>query len=50
VDILSEIDWTKIDISEIADRTLTNKQSKEQELILGLSKEEKEFLEEPAIE
>jgi type III restriction enzyme len=46
VDILSEIDWTKIDISEIADRTLTNKQSKEQELTLGLSKEEKEFLEE----
>ena len=24
VDILSEIDWTKIDISEIADRTLTD--------------------------
>jgi len=46
VDILSEIDWTKIDISEIAERTLTDKQSKEQELTLGLSKEEKEFLEE----
>lgn len=46
VDILSEIDWTKIDISEIAERTLTDKQSKEQELTLGLSKEEKELLEE----
>ena len=46
VDILSEIDWTKIDISEIAERTLTDKKSKEQELTLGLSKEEKEFLEE----
>ena len=46
VDILSEIDWTKIDISEIADKTLTDKKSKEQELTLGLSKEEKEFLEE----
>jgi type III restriction enzyme len=46
VDILSEIDWTKIDISEIADRTLTDKKSKEQELTLGLSKEEKDLLEE----
>ncbi len=46
VDILSEIDWTKIDISEIAERTLTDKKSKEQELTLGLSKEEKDFLEE----
>ncbi len=46
VDILSEIDWTKIDISEIAVRTLTDKKSKEQELTLGLSKEEKELLEE----
>lgn len=44
VDILSEIDWTKIDISEIAERTLTNKKSKELELTLGLSKEEKELL------
>lgn len=46
VDILSEIDWTKIDISEIADRTLTDKKSKEQELTLGLSKEETALLEE----
>jgi len=46
VDILSEIDWIKIDISEIAERTLTDKQSKEQELTLGLSREEKELLEE----
>jgi len=46
VDILSEIDWTKIDISEIAEKTLADKESKEQELTLGLSKEEKELLEE----
>ncbi|MBI2272739.1 MAG: DEAD/DEAH box helicase family protein [Bacteroidetes bacterium] len=46
VDILSEIDWTKIDISEIGERTLTDKKNEEQELTLGLSKEEKEFLEE----
>jgi type III restriction enzyme len=44
VDILSEIDWTKIDISEIAERILTDKKSKELELTLGLSKEEKELL------
>ena len=46
VDILGEIDWTKIDISEIAERTLIDKKSKEQELTLGLSKEEKEFVKE----
>ena len=46
VDILSKIDWTKIDVSEIADRTLTDNKSREQELTLGLSKEEKELLEE----
>jgi type III restriction enzyme len=45
-DILNGIDWEKIDVSEIAERTLSDKQSKEQELTLGLSKEEKEFLEE----
>ncbi|MEO9147364.1 MAG: DEAD/DEAH box helicase family protein [Ginsengibacter sp.] len=45
-DILSEIDWAKIDISEIADKTLTDRLSKEQELTLGLSQEEKELLEE----
>ena len=28
VDILSDIDWTKIDISEIAERTLTDKKAK----------------------
>ncbi len=46
VDILSEIDWTKIDISEITEKTLADKESKEQELTLGLSKEEKELLQE----
>ena len=44
VDILNEIDWIKIDISGIAEKTLADKESKEQELILGLSKEEKEFV------
>jgi type III restriction enzyme len=46
VDILSEIDWTKIDISEITEKTLADKESKEQEFTLGLSKEEKELLQE----
>lgn len=46
VDILSEIDWTKVDISEIAQRTLSDREGKEQELTLGLSQEEKELLKE----
>ena len=45
-DILSGIDWGKIDVSGIAEKTLSDKQSKEQELTLGLSKEEKELLQE----
>lgn len=45
-DILSEIDWEKFDVSEIAEKTLSSKQSKEQELTLGLSTEEKELLHE----
>lgn len=45
-DILSGIDWEKLDVSKIAKKTLSDKQSKEQELTLGLSKEEKELLEE----
>jgi type III restriction enzyme len=45
-DILSGIDWEKLDVSEIAEKTLSDKQSKEQELTLGLSKEEKELLQE----
>ncbi len=45
-DILSGIDWEKIDVREIAEKTLSDKQSKEQELTLGLSKEEKELLQE----
>ncbi len=45
-DILSGIDWEKLNISEIAEKTLSDRQSKEQELTLGLSKEEKELLEE----
>jgi type III restriction enzyme len=48
VDILSEIDWTKIDISEIEKRTLADKESKEQELTLGLSKEERSGYRKPA--
>ena len=43
-DILSAIDWEKIDVSEIATKTLSNKKDKEHELILGLSNEEKELL------
>jgi type III restriction enzyme len=46
VDILGEIDWTKIDISEIADKILSDKSNQELELTLGLSKEENDFLEE----
>jgi type III restriction enzyme len=43
-DILQGIDWNKIDISAISEKSLSQKQSKEQELTLGLSKEEKELL------
>ncbi len=45
-DILSGIDWEKLDVREIAEKTLSDKQSKEQELTLGLSNEEKELLQE----
>lgn len=45
-DILNGIDWSKIDIKEISEKTLSDKQYKEQELTLGLSKEEKELLQE----
>ena len=45
-DILNGIDWSKIDIKEIGEKTLSDKQTKEQELTLGLSKEEKELLQE----
>lgn len=45
-DILSGIDWEKMDVKEIAEKTLSDKQNKEQELTLGLSKEEKDLLQE----
>lgn len=45
-DILSRIEWKKIDVNEITKKTLSDKLSKEQELTLGLSKEEKELLQE----
>ncbi len=45
-DILSGIDWRKLDVSEIAETTLSILESKEQELTLGLSKEDTELLEE----
>jgi type III restriction enzyme len=45
-DILSEIDWAKIDISEISEKSLADKETKEQELSLGLSREEKELIQE----
>ena len=43
-DILSEIDWTTVDISDIADRTLGNNLDKEQELTLGLSSRKDEII------
>ena len=46
VDILSAIDWEKLDISAISGGILSNQQSKEQEVTLGLSKEENVVLEE----
>lgn len=45
-DILQGIEWEKIDISEIADKTLADKSTKEQEVTLGLSDEEKLLLKE----
>ncbi|MCC6599175.1 MAG: hypothetical protein IT223_00710 [Crocinitomicaceae bacterium] len=45
-DILNGIYWSKIGINEIGKKTLGDKQTKEQELTLGLSKEEKELLQE----
>ncbi|MEO8150059.1 MAG: DEAD/DEAH box helicase family protein [Bacteroidia bacterium] len=44
-DILHGIDWEKLDVNEIADKVLSDNESKELELTLGLSKEEKELLE-----
>jgi type III restriction enzyme len=46
VDILSAIDWKNANISTIADKILSNQEDKEQELILGLSNDEKECLQE----
>ena len=45
-DILSQIDWTKVDISEIAEKTLSQSVNKEQELTIGLSQSGKEILSE----
>ena len=46
VDILSEIDWEAINIDELKTISLQKKKDKEQEIILGLSDEEKELLKE----
>jgi type III restriction enzyme len=46
IDILSEIDWESINIDEIKNLSLQNKRNKEQEIVLGLSNEEKELLKE----
>jgi len=46
IDILSEIDWESINIDEIKNLSLQNKINKEQEIVLGLSEEEKELLKE----
>ena len=45
-DILRRIDWGQIDLGELAAKTLGNNQNKEQELILGFSREEQELLSE----
>ncbi len=45
-DILNGIDWDKINIGDISEKTLSSKQTKEQELTLGLSREESELLKE----
>lgn len=45
-DILNGIDWDKINIGDIIEKTLSSKQTKEQELTLGLSREESELLKE----
>ena len=44
VDILSEIDWESINIEELKNLSLQSKKNKEQEIVLGLSSEEKELL------
>lgn len=46
VDILSEIDWQLININELKNISLQNIRNKEQEIILGLSDEEKETIKE----
>jgi len=46
IDILSGIDWESINIDEIKNLSLHNKVNKEQEIVLGLSEEEKELLKE----
>jgi type III restriction enzyme len=43
-DILSKIDWTKINFSEIENLFLNNSQTNEQEILLGLSKRDEELL------
>jgi type III restriction enzyme len=45
-DILADIDWKKINITDIQKLELQNKLSKEQTIVLGLSEEEKELLKE----
>lgn len=45
-DILSKIEWEKMDINAITSISLSDQKLKEQEITLGLSKEEKNFLQE----
>lgn len=45
-DILGDINWNEMDVSAMAEKTLSNLENKEQELTLGLSKKETELLEE----
>ncbi|HCE43962.1 MAG TPA: restriction endonuclease subunit R [Lentisphaeria bacterium] len=46
VDILSKIDWEAVNIDELENISLQKKKDREQEIILGLSDEEKELLKE----
>jgi len=45
-DILSEIDWLRINLDALMEVSLSNIRRKEQELIIGLSEEEQELLKE----
>lgn len=49
MDILSRIDWKKIDIKPIAELSLSKKRADELEVIIGLSEDKKELLKEKGV-